>query len=356
MLSVLRFFGVDARQHLPYLEHMYGRNNLVSFFQLLFVPHEFPSGTMYMGYFPVVLCVLSCIFYLKEMRVFVMALLLAIWLSFGPNAFFDFHRILWHIPVFNVIREFTRYYGLFIVFFISILAGKFFLAFEKLRKTRAIILSFALITLLFLNLALANFGYSNVYDTVLPDMRPEKNKTLSYAAILNGHMGDETVADPLSFFLYQKNIGLLTIHNPYRKKIYTVPKYFLIPKYVFLAPYTSFSVIPNPQYRGEAFFLNSQSRVISSEFRPNELFFEIETRSPDLLVINQNYDESWKASLGKLENHNGLLAIRFINPVRSAVRIVYYPRLFFIGLVISLVSVAGSGVYIFMYKRRNKEC
>lgn len=353
-LPILLSFGLNVRPHeLGYAEAITASNTFSSLFQRMLIPNNSGPGTMYLGYLPIIVSAFSSIFYFREIKNFILCLFLAIWISFGPNAFFDVNRILWYFPVFHEIQEIPKYYSLIIVFFISILSGRFFSFIERLKnKKLAYILSFILVAALFVNLLWSNIGYFNSFDTGLPLYGKKSNDNFKVMAF-NVHPENESIAaGPLSYFLLQYNLGLLNPSNSIREKeIKAAPKYFLLPRYCFLSPYTSLLVLPNLFYKGEAFFLKKDSICKILKFSPNELVFEAMTNEPDILVINQNYDAGWKANFGKIIEYNGLLAINFDKAMTCRIRLAYFSTIFLIGLMISLASLVLAGVYIIRFTK-----
>lgn len=353
--SVITSFGLTAiRPHVSYAEAIRNPNTLQLFYQRLLLPYNYGPGTMYTGWIPSILCLISSIIYLhkKIMKVFVVCLILSIWFSFGPNAPFDLHKILRHLPIFNAISEIAKYYSLVIVLFVSAISGYFFFVFEKIKKRNIIkLLSLILITFVFVDLLWANIGYFNTFNTELPHLKNKKNNNSFHMAAFNAHRGNETILDPLSYFFMQNNIGLLNPdQDTYLNKTNVIPKYFLLPRYGFLMPYTSLMVLPNPYYREEVFFLKDYSEATVSRFGPNEIIVNVKITTPDILIINQNYDKSWNTDVGKVTNYNNLLAVKFDETVNSRVRLTYSPEIFIIGLIISSLSLMFSGVYVFRNK------
>jgi len=321
-------------------------NTIGTLLYRLIFPENFGVG-MYVGIVPVLICIVVCFINFKTMFNFVVCLIIAVWLSLGPNSLFDLNRALWQMPLFGGMHEVAKYYGLVIVFFMSVICGGFFSFIEKIRnRFLADCLSCALIGFVFLNLLWFNVGYFNVFNTTLPEEKGVARDFYNILAI-NLHPGDESVTAPLSYFLARKNIGLLNMHqHPYlRKSSNVVPKYILLPKYAFLVPSTRLVVLPNPEYKGEFFFLN-KSLVSKVRFRPGELIFDVRSLKPDILIINQNFDRGWKATAGKVENHLGLLSVRFDRPLDSRVRLTFLPGNFIIGILISLLAVILSLVYL----------
>jgi len=353
MLPVLDSFGLDARSAISsvhsYSEYIDGPNTLRNFFAHFFIAQSFGSGTMYIGYIPVMLCVLSfaVYFFEKRIRAMFLCLLLGIWFSFGPNAFFDLHKMLWRLPVFHEIQEISKYYGLFTLLFISIISGKIFSFFDRYKK-KCIINTFSCLLVfgVFLNLLLSNIGYFNAFNTQLP---PSKTRAHEFFQVipLNFHSGNESIADPLNYFFKKENIGFVHSYNKFSRKTNIIPKYFLLPRYAFLMPYTSLLVLPNPNYKGEAFFLNDASQASIIKFNHHELVISVKTNAPDILVINQIYDKYWKTNLGKIENSNGLLSVKIDEAIDSKIHLRFHPDIFFIGVIISSIAFLGSMIYLF---------
>jgi hypothetical protein len=286
-ISLILSFGLKIRPPgIPYEHSLDSLNNFRVLYERLLFPREHSPG-MFVGYLPLLLCLFSALIYFKQMKVFIISLVLAIWFSFGPNAVFDLHRVLWYLPVYHEIIEIEKYYGVFIIFFLAIISGRFFLLFEKLKKRNlANILSLSLIAYVFLNLTWANIAYFNDFDTQLP-ISKEENKTFFNVMYLNIHEGDESITEPLMYFFFQNNMGSLNQGACLRKKSAVMPKYLLLPRYSLLMPYTSLLVLPNPLYKGEAFFLKVGSKVNILKFSANELIMDTKIVEPDVLIINQ---------------------------------------------------------------------
>jgi uncharacterized membrane protein YfhO len=63
------------------------------------------------------------------------------------------------------------------------------------------------------------------------------------------------------------------------------------------------------------------------------------------LVINQNFDENWKANGKKAENFKGLLSAP-VDASDEEVTFYYFPGTFIIGALISLISVAAAIIFL----------
>ena len=111
---------------------------------------------------------------------------------------------------------------------------------------------------------------------------------------------------------------------------HAIPKYFVD---------KSNNATLNPEYRGEAFFLEAENRAAVT-FRPNSILVEVDVQKPDVLVINQNYHRDWHTNRGECFEDKGLLAVRLDRTGSYTVRMRYVSRSFYSGLVLSGVSLA----------------
>lgn len=342
VLPFLRFFFANNRiSGTNYADSIDSANTFYLFFRRLFIPEDSGPGTMYLGVGPVILCLFSSIRYFSQIKSYLIILLIFIILSFGPNSPVDLHRFLWPLPFFNSIKEISKYYSVIIVFLMAILAGKSFAFFEKFRvKSFSNIVPAIIIAVIYCNLLTSNIGYFNVFDAKF-DYKPEKGD-LFHVKLLNIHQGDESIADSLLYFLSKKNIGLLDFDHFLKRGSSVMPKYYLLPKYAFLSPSTSIIVLPNPDYVGEARFLNTDNKVKAVNIEPNLISIGITMKQPDTLVINQNFDKYWRSNFGKIEDHEGLLSLKFYEPRDGVIRITYFPKLFFAGLGLSLATLIFS--------------
>jgi len=340
VLSVLQLILVNNRACGSYFSTITEPNNFIIFLKRLFIAENSGPGTMYMGFIPIILCACAAIYFFRDVKRIVILLILFIIFSFGPNSPVDLHRFLWSLPIINSIREIAKYYGVIIIFLISLLAGKFFLVVNNL-KPKYFIVSVAAIIILFVYLDLlnSNIGYFNAFTTKL-DYKPVSGDLFQVKA-LNMHQGDETLVCPLAYFLSKKNIGLTNLNIILNRETKVTPKYYLIPRYAFLVPLTSIAVLPNAEYIGEAYFLDKRNIVKKVNILPNEVSIEAKMKIPDRLIINQNFDKDWFVNRGKIEEYNGLLTVRLDIPGDGLIHLVFFPRLFFAGFMLSSVSFIG---------------
>ena len=110
-----------------------------------------------------------------------------------------------------------------------------------------------------------------------------------------------------------------------------VPRYFVD---------TDDILIPNPEYRGEAFFVDESGSVASWTFRPNAITADVLVERPGVLVINQNHHPAWSTDRGELLERDGLIALRLSETGPCTIHLRYLPRSFVMGLIVTLISTA----------------
>lgn len=342
LLPILEFIRIDPRSSgFDYMSSIEQANTMSLFLRRLLNSENLNVGTMYLGIMPVVLCLLSGIFMFKKLKKWIFVLVLFIVLSFGPNAYLDLHRILWPLPGFNSMREISKYYALIIVFLISLLSGRFFTLLKQsfLRKMAKAV-SIVIILITFVNLLFSNIGYFNIFGADLNITEPKPYS--AHVKAINIHKGNEGPAEPLRLALYLNGFGLFNAqyHHfvKYFKDQYVNPRYFIMPEYVFLSMSTKMFVLENPGYRGETFFLKKQNIAKEFSITSNSINLKVEVKEPDILVINQRYGKGWVSEFGKIENYNGLLAIKLENPGEYDMRLYFVPLSFYLGLLVSLLS------------------
>ena len=93
-----------------------------------------------------------------------------------------------------------------------------------------------------------------------------------------------------------------------------------------------------PGYRGEQYMLGAGTATLT-HWTPNRLSFEVDAPSATVMVVNQNYDPSWRLveGQGELGSHDGLIAVR-VPAGRQHIELAYRSYLFVIGLVVTLVT------------------
>jgi hypothetical protein len=111
-----------------------------------------------------------------------------------------------------------------------------------------------------------------------------------------------------------------------------------------------------PGYRGEQYLLGP-GKLALSKWTPNALSYDIDTPTPNVLVINQNYDANWRAvqGLGEVFSYKGLVAVHLPAGIQH-VRLVFRSNAFELGAAISLLTcVIALSLWVRERRRRMLE-
>jgi len=112
----------------------------------------------------------------------------------------------------------------------------------------------------------------------------------------------------------------------------------------------------NPEYRGEVYFeeAGSSNSAAFTAFTPLRIRVAVDVKAPGRLVINQIEDANWRTSEGRIVEGTGLLAVDLTRPGRYEVRLWYVPVLFYCGLAVTVLSLAGGVALILLVGRRRR--
>ncbi len=117
---------------------------------------------------------------------------------------------------------------------------------------------------------------------------------------------------------------------------------------------TSAASADEPGYRGEQYMKGAGS-VRPLEWSPNVLRFEVDTPAPSALVINQNYDPSWRVTsgAGNVYSEGDLIGVRVpAGKTRITLRYVSIPAI--VGAIISLFTMCVT-VIVIRYDRARRQ-
>ncbi len=108
-----------------------------------------------------------------------------------------------------------------------------------------------------------------------------------------------------------------------------------------------------PGYRGEQ-YLEGSGTVALDRWTPNALRYRVDATQPSVLVINQNYDRSWRLVHGDgnvIEFGDGLLGVR-VPQGSQTIELRYRDRPFLLGVLITLLTIAAA----IAIARRERAC
>ncbi|MBC8458088.1 MAG: hypothetical protein H8D67_08855 [Deltaproteobacteria bacterium] len=318
-------------------------------------------GPVTIGWLSVILFGIATFAFWKKALPWGISLMLFGWLVLANNAPIDLFKTLWHLPIFNAVRQPAKYFSFQIAFTFAVASGQCFWLLTKL-PTRchrfvglpqrwlehliAIILIITGVWFLYPKMAKIQRG---TYTFETPTgFRVPKQKEFFNVQGLNLRRNRKEPFGAVTYPNLIKNIGTIDWHTGFPAAENAIPKYFVD---------ANNNYIPNPEYRGEVFFLTSKNPVAfqsdvptleklppftaKSTFRPNSITVTCNIQTPGIVVINQNYHRDWHTNQGELFNKDGLLALRLRQTGSYKIHLRYLPRSFYTGLAISLFSLAA---------------
>ena len=288
-------------------------------------------------------------------RVAAAVLLLFVWLCFGFHAPLDIYQPLWSLPVFHSMRGALRYASFVVLWMLCLLAagglqmaargiGKYPLPGRAVAALAVLALAWPAVQSFWLNV-----GRFSRYAAPPPAAATFRQEAMTTADEFGLHRGGHPrydVGNTLSYVNLKAGVGTIYVPGDLRGKpraqgfrVYDVGRQ----RYV-----------DNPGYRGEAWCRGHRcgARVTA---RAGELRVRARPRQADLLVINQNHAPGWSASVGRVQAHDGLLAIA-LEPGAGEVEVVlrYRPALLGAGLGVSLGTAAVGLLWAALAWRRRR--
>ena len=297
-----------------------------------------------LGYAVLLFGLLGLVLFARPMRRHILVLLLFTLVCFGVHSPVDLFRPLSYLPVVNSMRRPIQYFNFFIYAELVLLAG-FGLWWLQQRLRRAgLQIALGLVAALALApSAVQNASrYRQAFRHELPEVTPAKEffSVKLDNAYLREQMakgyGDtyQNVLRRVGSVLWDSNIKLPENARPR----YTVDDHGVI------------SLAGG--YRGEAHFADRRNQVEQVSISPNVITARVDVKVPGTLIVNQNYDPAWGASEGEVVQRQGLLQVR-LQPGKRTIRLSYRPWPFFLGLAITLLTVAGL-VFVWLRRRKNR--
>ncbi len=318
---------------------------------------QFPGAHwkyFYLGYVPVTLALLSFLFYWRQTRRFFVLFVIFFLFSFFAKTRLDLFWFLSRLPAFHSIEAPMRYFLPPVIFLIALCAGRNFDYCDKV-KNKVVLVLFAVVPI-FVTADLFKVNSTTEISFIYQAPAPSLQK--DFFTVKNSRMGNKVSpyipktmfltrawewTRPTQYELMLQNIGKVNWYGNVHLKENAVPKYFIDwnNKDSFDAQNLVWRL--NPDYKGEVWFLSSPANNTArmKQMSPNRMLIEVNVAEvQDTLIINQNYDRDWRANiLGLRATEDGLLALPLGQKGAYEVRLVYVPKIFYIGFFISLATL-----------------
>lgn len=323
--------------------------NIRSLLKALTEKNYYTHSTIYLGYATIFLALFAFIFDFKKIRGIFFALAIVLAILFGPNSIINLSSLIWRMPIFHSMYKLDKYYSFFVAFLLSLTAGYAFgILRERLHIKLFLVLALLIIIFNTFDIFVNNITFHKNIFTSMP-FSEENKMEFSQAEIVNNNK-ERDAAAYLQYRLLKQNVGIINWYGNIYLPESTIPKYLI--SVVSETMPLPIRIDINPGYRGELFFTdNSGNRAEFTEFSPNKIEIKTRLSSPDTLVINQNFDPSWKIRGGKITSRNGLLAIKIDQPGEYNLKLTYLPLTFFIGISISIISIIICGFVLNISKK-----
>ncbi|MBZ0271708.1 hypothetical protein K8I61_06705 [bacterium] len=252
----------------------------------------------------------------------------------GPDIYLWFFR---GLPTMRFVNQPIKYLNPSIALFVILLAAAFIETASRrvqTRNARYALIAIAVAALahpFFLNRVCFAVGFSRV----LPELplapsfhqvlsaRTEEIARRGLAAVRadnakHAHLREMGRPDELNYYLnMRRNVGTIDWYNDIAYPEAAIPRDFILP---------DGRSIPNPGYRGEAWFAAPQNKVITNATRSNSVLVQVDVKTPGYLIVNQNFHHSFRSSTGDpVVDRDGLLAVYLRNRGEYEVVLHYQP-------------------------------
>jgi len=272
-----------------------------------------PNYGAYMGAIPLVLAALGVFTSRKRTWPLAVALFFFAILALANNSTINLWGLLHDIPVFSSFRRPARMI-LVVAFCISVFAGLGLKDVE--RKSRLLALLLVFVVLADLTSVNGRLMKSVSAVNVPGRVAGEFQQVGSGSRIKGSHSG--------MYLSYLSNKGTVDCYRAVSLPIKAKPG-------------------GGRLYLGEAYIVGSTGAAKITSFTNNAVEVAVDSQSPGLLVLNQNYYPGWKSDAGDVKSYNGLISV----PVDQSNRTVHFffqPTSFYLGFAISILTVAAVGV------------
>lgn len=280
--------------------------------------HEYGA---YVGYVVLFLAIIGFIFYFRRYWPLILSGIVLLWISLGAAAFYNLWGLLHKLPIYDSLHVPSRFI-LGFTFCLALFSGLGLSKFENIiQRKRYKFLIGALVGFIFFDLFLVDYPLLGDIFIITP------HKAQRHSDFKQRYRDFSSFSGESRSFMYPIMLSNSGVINSY--EIIGVEK-------------GNVKAVGDFDYRGEAYFLRKDNKVKSIFFSPNRIKVNVQVKSRDTLVLNQNFYTGWKA---RIDGNNyevcpfdGLISVDLL-PGEQDVLFYYLPKSFIIGLVVSLLSL-----------------
>ncbi|MBF0314692.1 MAG: hypothetical protein HQK52_14825 [Oligoflexia bacterium] len=299
---------------------------------LFIVPFMTENNSLYLGGFPVLFFCLSVALCFKRLFNFIVIFFFTLWAMIAYNAPIDLLQFLWNFPGFNYINRPEKYLGMQFLFLIILISGSYFTMIKQ-HFPRGIHLFAPLVILVTMSLVylLVELRQLNTYNYKIPELGPV-NQDFFQIKAWNMPRSRTAPLNALAYFNLRKNIGTIDWSTGLFLGGFAKPKFFVTKEGKYLV---------NQEYKGEIYPDCQHSSGFIGKMTPsfNRIDLSFILTSPCRVVLNQNYNKNWTTAIGKIENAQGVLALKIDHPGEYKFTLKFIPKSFYLGIAISLLFI-----------------
>ncbi len=236
------------------------------------------------------------------------------------DAFYNLWPILRHLPVLSQLTAPTRF-NVILIFCIALLSGAALSWIENNNKIqfRKIAVLFILFVVLFDMSFISYTIYKGIFLQKPIIIKPTTDNSFIQIFLW---------PDKKFNMMYPTILAGAGVTNCYEKM--HVP--------VGAIPMFSTEGFKFNNYKGEAYLLYENRTLQFDYWSPNKMTVLVNNKIDDILIINQNYEKSWKSNMAIVENKDNLISVK-VKANTKQITLRYKPVLFYIGLIISSITL-----------------
>lgn len=313
--------GVESRSYYSeysYTERWYDREGNLVEKTIDVTPiwkwHEYSA---YIGIVPFILFMIALFVLWKKHWDLILSTLFFFSLTLGDS--FILYPIVRNLPIFSSLHGPSRFI-VPLVFLISLLVGLIMthieatkIRYKKTRITNSLVLLLAIWTLF--SLFIVNMPLSK-------DTFPQKPLDVTHKDTFFQVYTKERYVTHFPNVL--QNIGTLNCYERIKPPLGASPYLYEDDLY--------------PYYKGEAYLLRQNISQEIKYWSPNKITVNVETDKDDILILNENYYDGWKADSNPATEKYGKVAAS-VTPEETSVQFRYVPPGFILGTIISVLTM-----------------